>query len=72
MQTPTQNKSSETKIFHLREFSLPLHIPVFVSLHISIFSLFLFYFNFCLVLLCSTKSDWQKAGVFREGCKDFF
>lgn len=36
------------------------------------FLLFLSYFNFRLVLLCSTKSDWQKAGVFREGCKDFY
>lgn len=68
MQTSTQNKSSQTKIFYLREFPLPLHIPIFVPLHLPIFCWFYFNFHFTFFF---TNSNWQKSGIFREGCKDF-
>lgn len=70
MQAPTQNKSSQTKIFHLREF--PLHIPIFIPLHLLIFWWFCFILISVLFFFFYKEQLAKSRGVFREGCKDFF
>lgn len=60
MQAPTQNKSSQIKILHLREF--PLHIPIFIPLYLLIF--WWFYFNFRFIFFY--KEQLAKSRGFSE------